>query len=199
MRHRHGIDFSAFLRYKCLNSLFLGLSVGSVFTIYTPLEPSIYSLGGVALAIAMLVVARYYSVIMNRDYFFRISLGVELIVFALVLYFLIFSYSYITALMMYIGYQATFAFGSYLIRAETIFFPKRKALSGLDSAKQKGYLAGMAIAFLFLQVLEKLLHVESAQEQVYLLHLLLLACEIAIIFQLLRAFGKNTLLKSEVV
>jgi len=34
-----------FIRYKFFNSLSLGLSVGAIFTIYTPLEPSVYSLG----------------------------------------------------------------------------------------------------------------------------------------------------------
>ena len=38
-----------FIRYKFFNSLFLGLSVGAIFTLYAPLEPSIYSLGGVFL------------------------------------------------------------------------------------------------------------------------------------------------------
>jgi len=40
-----------FLWYKLLNSSFTGLSVGILFTIYQPLtDPSIYSLGGIALA-----------------------------------------------------------------------------------------------------------------------------------------------------
>ena len=54
-----------FIRYKFFNSLFLGLSVGAIFTLYTPLEPSIYSLGGVILALAMLIVARPYNYILN--------------------------------------------------------------------------------------------------------------------------------------
>ena len=32
-----------FIKYKFFNSLFLGTSIGSIFTIYTPLEPSVYS------------------------------------------------------------------------------------------------------------------------------------------------------------
>ncbi len=184
----YGIDIAAFIRYKCLNSLFLGLSVGSVFTIYAPLEPSVYSLGGVALAVAMLIIARLYGVLMNRAYFFRISLGVELVILALMLYFLAFSYSYTTALLIYIGYQATFAFGSYLVRAETMLFPKSTLLSALDTAKQKGYLIGMAVAFVFLKALEKLLHVSDAQMQVYAIHILLLLCEVAVIGMLLKAF-----------
>ena len=34
---------TAFIRYKFLNSLFLGLSVGAVFVLYTPLSPAVFS------------------------------------------------------------------------------------------------------------------------------------------------------------
>ena len=54
-----------FIRYKFANSLFLGISVGAIFTIYTPIEPSVYSIGGVLMAIAMLLVARIYKYILN--------------------------------------------------------------------------------------------------------------------------------------
>ena len=101
-----------FIRYKFFNSLFLGLSVGAIFTLYAPLEPSIYSLGGVILAILMLVVARFYHHILNADWFFRISLFVEKILLLAMLYFIYASYSYQTALLLYIGYQITFVFGS---------------------------------------------------------------------------------------
>ena len=37
---------AAFIRYKFLNSLFLGLSVGAVFVLYTPLSPAVFSAGG---------------------------------------------------------------------------------------------------------------------------------------------------------
>ena len=57
-----------FIKYKLINSLFLGISVGSIFTIYTPLEPSIYSIGGILLALAMLFTAKLYSKIINIYY-----------------------------------------------------------------------------------------------------------------------------------
>ena len=77
-----------FIRYKFFNSLFLGLSVGAIFTLYAPLEPSIYSLGGVFLALAMLLVARLYNHILNAKWFFRISLFVEVVLVFAILYFL---------------------------------------------------------------------------------------------------------------
>ena len=127
--------------------------MGSIFTIYAPLNPSIYSFGGIILAISMLFVAKLYSKILNVEYFYRISLFVELIALVLICGFLIFSYSYATALFIYIGYQATFTFGSYLVRAETVLLKKAQILTFLDVAKQKGYLVGMGISFLFYKIL----------------------------------------------
>ena len=109
-----------FIRYKFFNSFFLGLSVGAIFTLYAPLEPSVYSLGGIVLAIGMLLVARMYHHILNAHWFFRISLFVEFVLLLAVLYFLLNQYNYQTALIMYIGYQVTFIFGAYLVRVETL-------------------------------------------------------------------------------
>jgi putative membrane protein len=185
---RSPIALRDFVRYKCLNALFTGLSVGSIFIIYTPLQPWVYSLGGIVLALAMLLIARYYVAILNRTWFWRISMGVEIVMALLVLYFLIFSYSYVTALFVYAGYQLTFAFGAYLVRAETILIRKAKALTWLDVYKQIGYLAGMVVSFLFYKGLELGYGIEQSSEQVYLLHYLLLLVEVSVIYYLYRAF-----------
>ena len=189
MQHQHQIVLKEFIRYKFFNSLFVGLSVGSIFTIYAPLEPSLYSLGGIALALAMLGIAKIYTKIMNIYYFYRISIAVELVMLISVLYFLFFSYSYTTALFIYAGYQLTFSFGSYLVRAETILIPKSEALSRLDVAKQLGYLAGMLISYLFYKVLTYFLNTTDNQSQVYDLHYLLLLTELITIVFLLRSFS----------
>lgn len=180
-----------FIKYKFFNSLFLGISVGSIFTIYTPLEPSIYSLGGVILALAMLFIAKLYSKILNIYYFFRISLFVEIVPLLLVVYFLLFSYSYMTALFVYIGYQITFTFGSYLVRAETVLLSRSKLLTFLDVTKQKGYLAGMAISFIFYKLLENYFGITNNQEQVYGIHYILLAIEVITIVYLLKSFKRS--------
>jgi len=182
------IILKEFIRYKFFNSLFVGLSVGSIFTIYAPLEPSLYSLGGIALALAMLVIAKLYTKIMNITYFYRISIAVEVVMLISVLYFLFFSYSYTTALFIYAGYQLTFSFGSYLVRAETILIPKSEALSQLDMAKQLGYLAGMLISYLFYKALTYGFNITDNQSQVYDLHYLLLTAELITILFLLRSF-----------
>lgn len=185
------VNLRAFIYYKFFNSLFTGLSVGSVFTLYTPLEPSVFSLGGVVLALAMLVVAKFYVTIMNRHWFYKISLGVEVVMLLLVVYFLLFGYGYMTALLMYIGYQMTFAFGSYLVRAETMLIPSRSILTFLDVAKQKAYLVGMAAAYLFYQVLETYFGVRENGSQIYTMHFVLVAVECITIALLVKAFRRK--------
>ncbi len=181
----------AFIIYKWFNSLFLGVSIGSVFTIYEPLDPSVYSLGGIFLALVMIIVAKFYHKILNPYYFFRISILVELIVLAMLVSFLIFSYSYQTALFIYIGYQITFVFGSYLIRAETLVFNDNEVLTKIDMAKQIGYLVGMAISYLFYKGLEYYELILDKQEQVYNIHFILVAIELSVLYFLIRAFTKT--------
>ncbi len=179
-----------FIRYKFVNSLFLGLSVGAIFTIYAPLDPSIYSLGGVVLAIAMLIVARLYHRIMTTSWFFRISLFVEVVLLLAILYFLLFPYTYQTALLVYIGYQTTFVFGSYLVRAETLLLSSDILLTRLDTAKQLGYLIGMASSYLFYKLIA-LYGTQSNQDKVYDLHYLLLITEVVVIWLILMSFKRR--------
>ena len=179
-----------FIRYKFFNSLFLGLSVGAIFTIYAPLKPSIYSIGGIALAVGMLIVAQLYHQILNTRWFYRISLLVEITLLLAVGYFLLFPYTYQTALLVYLGYQLTFVFGSYLVRAETLIIQKDTILTTLDSAKQLGYLVGMGISYLFYKGLEQYGITEN-QTKVYDLHYLLLGVEIVIILLIMKSFTKT--------
>lgn len=153
--------------------------------------PSVYSVGGILLAFGMLGVAKFYYKILNIEYFYKISLFVELVLLMVLLYFLLFSYSYVTALIFYIGYQITFVFGSYLIRAETLFLKKAKALELVDVAKQKGYLIGMFLSYLFYQFIERFFDVKDKQEQVYDIHFFLLLVQVSVIFYLLKSFRKK--------
>ena len=180
-----------FIKYKFFNSLFLGLSMGSIFTIYAPLKPSIYSIGGIILAVGMIVVAKFYEKILNIEYFFKISLLVEFVILAVVVYFLINPYNYMTALFVYSGYQLTFMFGSYLVRAETLLLKKDTLLSKVDMAKQFGNLAGMLISFLFYKALEYFFAITNNKIKVYDIHYLLLLCEIIIIILIFMSFRKD--------
>jgi hypothetical protein len=167
----------------------LGLSVGAIFTLYAPLEPSIYSLGGIFLALFMLLIARLYHHILNTLWFFRITLFVEIVLLIAIVFFLIYRYNYQTALIMYIGYQMTFIFGSYLIRAETLLLKTNTLLTKLDTSKQLGYLLGMGVSYLFYKFLD-FQGISSNQEQIYLLHYMLMGVEFVIIFLIFKSFKK---------
>jgi len=178
-----------FIRYKFFNSLFLGLSVGVIFALYAPLEPSIYSLGGIALAVGMLIVARFYHHILNSEWFFRISLFVEAVLLFAMLYFLWHPYAYKTALILYLSYQLTFIFGSYLMRAETLLLSNDQLLMKLDTAKQLGYLAGMGLSYLFYKLMEYY-GITDHQKQVYDLHYLLVTIEMVVILLIFKSFKR---------
>lgn len=179
-----------YLWFKLLNSLFFGLSTGSVFILYSPLKPSVYSLGGIILALGLLVVAKFYTPMMNRRVFYAITLMVEAVILAMICYFLFFSYSYMSALLIYASYQFTFIFGGYLVRAETVALGRAKAMSFVDVAKQKGYLAGMVLAYGFYKFLEWQ-GISDKQEQVYILHFGLLGLQLIIILLIFKAFKIN--------
>ena len=136
-----------YIIYKFFNSLFLGTSIGSVFIIYSPLEPAIYSIGGIVLALGLMGVALFYEKILNIGYFYIISLFVEIVILAVLIAFLIFSYSYKIALCVYIGYQVTFIFGSYLGRVETLLLKKKRILKAVDISKQAGYMIGLLLSY----------------------------------------------------
>ena len=184
------LNLRAYIWYKLLNSTFLGVSVGSIFVLYTPLEPSIYSLGGIALALGMLFIAKWYDHLMNLKAFFYITIFVESVVLLFVGSFLLFGYSYVIAMSIYIGYQVTFTFGGYLVRMETLALKKTDILSFTDVAKQKGYLFGMVISYGFYKLLEYL-QVADKKIQVYDLHVGLLLLQIAIIYFVFKAFKSS--------
>jgi len=185
------LNLREYIWYKFLNSIFFGVSVGSIFTLYTPLEPSIYSLGGIFLAVGMLFIAKWYEYLMNLRAFFYATLLVESIVLLFVGAFLFFGYSYMIALSIYIGYQVTFMLGNYLVRMETIALGKTALLSFADVAKQKGYLFGMILSYSFYKLLEYF-EIIDKKTQVYDLHLALLLLQIVIIFYVFKAFKSKT-------
>ena len=179
-----------FIKYKFFNSLSLGTSVGSIFTIYAPLEPSVYSLGGIFLALGMLFVATLYSKILNINYFYKISLFVELVILSVIIAFLLLSFNYQIALFVYIGYQLTFMFGSYLVRGETLIIKKDRLLTLIDVAKQFGYLLGLGASFLFYKFIEYQFQIIDNQTQVFYIHYFLLLIEIIVIILLVKSFEK---------
>lgn len=183
----------AFIRYKFLNSLFLGLSVGAVFILYTPLSPAIFSAGGIGLALGTLMVATQYRRILAPGWFFRLSLLVELITLSGVAAVLILPLELPLALFVYIGYQLTFSLGSYLVRCETLLMVSIEQLRKLDMAKQAGYLLGMAGAWGIYAGLEQFAGIDGRAEQVISLHWVLVVIETLVLVSLWNAFNRDQL------
>tara|TARA_Y100000766_G_scaffold238234_1_gene214751 strand:- start:258 stop:845 length:588 start_codon:yes stop_codon:yes gene_type:complete len=184
------INSKKFITYKFFNSLFAGISAGVTLIIFSSLDPSIASISGIALTICTLFVATLYSKILNINYFYKISLFVELIILCVVTGFLLFSFNYKIALFIYIGYQISFIFGDYLWRAETLMLKKDKILTLVDIFKKTGYLAGLAIALLFYKLLEYKFQIIDNQTKVFFVHYLLLLVQILIIYFLIKSFEK---------
>ena len=184
---------AAFIRYKFLNSLFLGLSVGAVFVLYTPLSPAVFSAGGLGLAVGTLIVATQYRRILAPAWFFRLSLLVELITLSGVAAVLILPIEVPLALFVYIGYQITFSLGNYLVRCETLLMVAVDQLRRLDVAKQAGYVLGMAVAWALYAGLERWAGLTSEATQVVSLHWLLLGVEVSVLIALWQAFNKDQL------
>ncbi|MEK9654925.1 MAG: hypothetical protein VW202_04400 [Halieaceae bacterium] len=182
-----------FIQYKFLNSLFMGLSVGAVFVLYTPLSPAVFSAGGIGLAIGTLVVATQYQRILAARWFFHLSLWVEVVTLSGVIAVLALPLELPLALFVYIGYQLTFALGNYLVRCETLLMVSIDQLRKLDVAKQTGYLLGMAAAWAIYAGLAASANVEDRTEQVVALHWVLIVVECLVIIALWRAFDRQQL------
>ncbi len=185
------IDFGWFLTYKFFNSLFLGLSIGAVFTLYEPLSPAIFSAGGIGLALATLVVATQYHRIFIPYWFFRLSVSVEITILLGILVVLIYPFGEPVALFVYLGYQFTFALGNYLVRCETLLFVDNRRLGQLDMAKQVAYLVGMGSSWLGYQIFATQFNMVDKVKQVTMLHWPLLVIEVIIIFCLTCAFRSS--------
>jgi len=184
------LNFGWFLAYKFFNSLFLGLSIGAVFTLYEPLSPATFSAGGVGLALATMVIATQYHRIFDPWWFFRLSLGVEVIILFGVIGVLIYPIEQPLALFIYLGYQVTFALGSYLVRCETLLVVEQRRLTQLDVTKQIAYLIGMGASWAAYLLMENHFAVVDKAAQVVAIHGPLLAVEAAVIACLVLAFSR---------
>lgn len=193
MPYHPALRTGRFIQYKFLNSLFLGLSVGAVFVLYTPLSPAVFSAGGIGLAIGTLVIATQYHRILAVGWFFYLSLLVELVTLSGVLAVLALPVELPLALFVYIGYQLTFSLGSYLVRCETLLMVSVDQLRKLDIAKQAGYLLGMAAAWAIYSALASGANMEDRTEQVVALHWVLVVIELMVLVALWRAFDRRQL------
>jgi hypothetical protein len=185
------LNEKGFLAYKLFNSSFTGLSIGILFTIYEPLDPSIYSVGGMVLAASMLVIAKFYEKLLNIKSFFKISLLVEVVMLLTIITFLLLQYSLTSALLIYMGYQLTFIFGGYLVRAETLVAKDKELIGKIDVNKQIGYLVGLGASFLFYKALEYGFEITNSKTQISILHYFLISLQTLIILLLVSSFSKE--------
>lgn len=184
------LNIKSFLWYKLFNSSFTGLSIGMLFTIYDPLDPLVYSVGGIFLAVAMLIIAKFYDKLLNIKSFYYISLMVELMMLFTVIIFVLLQFSLVSALLIYIGYQFTFTFGGYLVRAETLVAQDKELLGKIDISKQLGYLFGLGASFLFYETLKYGIEIIESKEQIIILNYILIVLQCFIIFFLIRSFSR---------
>ena len=183
------LNEKVFLLYKLFNSAFTGLSIGILFTIYQHLEdPSIYSLGGMVLATGMLILAKLYDKILNIKSFYKISLFVEIVILLTLITFIFLQYSLVSSLLIYCGYQLTFIFGGYLVRAETLVANDKEFLGKIDVNKQVGYLIGLGGSYAFYKALEFGFDISDSRIQISILHYLLVSLQCLIVFLLVRSF-----------
>ena len=138
-----------FILYKLFNSSFTGLSIGILFSIYEPLKPLVYSVGGMVLALSMLIIANFYEKLLNIKSFFKITIFVEVVMLLTILAFMMLGFSLYSAMLIYCGYQLTFIFGGYLVRAETLVASDKELISKIDIAKHFGYLVGWVALLYF--------------------------------------------------
>lgn len=181
------LNLNYYLCYKFANALFTGLSLGTVITIYAPLEPSFFSLGGVFLAFGILIVSKLYDKLFSLEWFFKLNLFVEMVLLIIIGYFLYFKASYESAVFVYLGYQLSFLFGNYLVRMETLFIQDITIISKIDSIKQFGSLVGMGGAYLFY----KLLKDKTNMEQIYTMHYMLFLLQFVVIILVYKSFKPN--------
>ena len=167
-----------------------------MFVLYKALSPAVFSAGGIGLALGTLIVATQYRRILAPDWFFRLSLGVELVTLSGVVAVLLFPLELALALFIYIGYQVTFALGNYLVRCETLLMVSVEQLRKLDVAKQTDYLLGMGDAWAVYAGLEHFATIDDRVEQVVSLYWVLAVVEIMVLVALWRAFNRDQLAKS---
>tara|TARA_B110000459_G_C16245591_1_gene331120 strand:- start:317 stop:589 length:273 start_codon:yes stop_codon:yes gene_type:complete len=87
------------------------------------------------------------------------------------------------------GYQFTFIFGGYLVRAETLVAKDKELLGKIDINKQLGYLLGLGLSFLFYKALEYGFDITEAKIQINILHYFLVALQSLIILVLSNSFS----------
>ena len=117
---------------------------------------------------------------------------VEIMMLITLLIFIFWKISLVSALLIYIGYQFTFTFGGYLVRAETLVASNKELLGKIDFNKQLGYLVGLGASFIFYYTLNNGLEIIDTIAQITVLHYLLILLQVSIVLFLIASFSKKS-------
>ena len=108
-----------------------------------------------------------------------------------VIIFIFLQISLLSALLIYIGYQFTFTFGGYLVRAETLVANDKELLGKIDFNKQLGYLFGLGASFVFYYTLKNVFEIVDPESQIMILHYLLIILQVLIVLFLKASFSRK--------
>jgi hypothetical protein len=116
---------------------------------------------------------------------------VELMMLITAVIFIFLQISLLSALLIYIGYQFTFTFGGFLIRAETLIANDKELLGKIDFNKQLGYLVGLGASFVFYYTLKNGFEIVEPKSQIIILHYLLIILQVLIVLFLQASFSRK--------
>ena len=116
---------------------------------------------------------------------------VEIMMLFTLLIFIFWELSLVSALLIYIGYQFTFTFGGYLVRAETLVASDKELLGKIDFNKQLGYLVGLGASFVFYYTLNDGFEIVDTMSQIMILHYLLIILQVLIVLFLKASFSRK--------
>ena len=116
---------------------------------------------------------------------------VEIMMLITLLIFIFWELSLVSALLIYIGYQFTFTFGGYLVRAETLVASEKELLGKIDFNKQLGYLVGLGASFVFYYTLNDGFEIVDTMSQIMILHYLLIILQVLIVLFLKASFSRK--------
>lgn len=113
---------------------------------------------------------------------------VEILMLLTLIIYLVMGVGLYSALLIYSGYQLTFIFGGYLVRAETLVAHKKELLKKIDMSKQIGYLVGLGLSTLYYLGAEYFLDMKDSVDQITLLHCLLIGLQAVIVVSVIDSF-----------
>ncbi len=168
----------------------MGLGIGSYVTQYQPIKIIEIAIIGIVFALLSILIAKLYNKIIRIQYFYNVSLFIELIMLFWIIIYLIFPFSYKIALIIYISRSITFLFGDFLGRAETHLLKKKKIFTMIDVKRQTGLIYGMIFAVIFYYIFENIFEIKDNNTLVYNIHFILFILQIFIIYLLVKSFKK---------